>query len=185
MRGWLRATIAIIGASAVVGCVDEPPNVKAMMLGAPPLSAVNLRAIETRRYDTNNLNTVLATTTQTLQDLGFLISESSSELGVIVGNKQRDAEEAGQMAAQIAMIVLVPIFLKPFVPDRDRTQTITVTVVAIPVEKSKQIEVRASFDRKLYKKNGNVSGEFLSDPDLYKQFFSKLSSGMFLEGHEI
>jgi hypothetical protein len=36
--------------------------------------------------------------TQTLQDLDFTITEFASDAGVFTASKQRDAEEAGQVA---------------------------------------------------------------------------------------
>ena len=41
-----------------------------------------------------------------LQDLGFTIDDSETQLGLIVGSKDRSAVEGGQVAGKIAMAVL-------------------------------------------------------------------------------
>ncbi|HZH45455.1 MAG TPA: hypothetical protein VEY31_02360, partial [Roseococcus sp.] len=69
---------------------------------------------------------VLIEATQVLLDLGFALDETSSALGVLVGSKQRDATEAGQVAAAIALSVVSALLLVPVQPIWDRDQTIRV-----------------------------------------------------------
>ena len=104
----LRRMIAGLAVCGFVlsGCVS--PNDIAMELGGPPKAeegkpALNLRAMQTRRYDTLDERRLLAAATQTYQDLGYTITESSLESGVLVGRKQRDAEESGQIAGQVVL----------------------------------------------------------------------------------
>jgi len=177
------ASVALSGLLALTAC--QSPNEIAMKIGAPPDSAVKLRAVETRRYETLDEPALLAAAAQTLQDLGFTISESSSEVGVLVASKQRDAEEAGQVAAQVALTLVALLFLVPYEPVWDKDQNIAVSVVTTPIENSRQIEVRASFDRQIRDTKGQVRAELIDDPEIYKQFFDKLSSAVFLEGHPL
>ncbi len=182
MRKFLRAAVALVALSTLAACVDA--NSIAMKIGGPPEGAVKLRALETRRYDTLDQVALLSAATQTLQDLGFTISESQPGVGVLVGAKQRDAEEAGQVAGQVALTVMFALLGSYYNPDWDETQTIVVTVVTTPIENSKQVDVRVSFDRKVKTKNGAWHAEIIKDPEIYKQFFNKLSGGVFLQGHE-
>src|SRR5262245_20558072 len=87
------ATLAML--VVLAGC--QTPNQVAMKIGAPRDSAVSLRALETRRFNTLDEEALLAAAIHTLQDLGYTISESSADVGVIVGSKRRDAEETGQV----------------------------------------------------------------------------------------
>lgn len=183
MNLWQKIVPATLVALSLSAC--ESPNSIAMKVGVAPESAVKLRALETRRYDTANQTAVLTATTQVLQDLGFTISESVPEVGVLVGSKQRDAEETGQVTGQVALTIMFALLGARYNPDWDKEQTIVVSVVLTPIQNSKQVDVRAAFDRKIVTKNGLHKAELIDEPDIYKQFFSKLSGSIFLEGHEI
>jgi hypothetical protein len=164
----------------------QNPNAIAMKVGAPPESAVELRALETRRFATLDLQAMMAAATQTLQDLGFNITESSIDAGVLVGAKQRDAEETGQVAGQIALTVLLAVMGSQHNPVWDKTQDIHITVVATPIENSKQIEMRVSFDRYLTNNFGQQwRAELIKEPAIYQEFFDKLSQSAFLEAGKI
>lgn len=155
-----------------------------MKVGQPPDGAVKLRALETRRFDTVDEKAMLAASTETLQDLGFIISESSSEVGVLTATKQRDAEEAGQVAGQIMLTVAFALLGAAYNPTWDKEQTIQVTLVATPIENSSQTEIRAAFDRVLTNNHGvKWRAELIEDEALYQGFFEKLSKAVFLEAH--
>lgn len=160
-------------------------NKIALQIGQPPDSAVKLRSMETRRYDNVDNATALAASTQALQDLGFVISESSLEVGVLVGSKNRDAVEAGEVAAQVALTIALAMLGSYHNPTWDEKQTIHVTLVAIPVENSKQMDIRANFARKVVRSDGTARVELILEPEIYQQFFEKISTSVFLEGHEI
>ncbi|MEI7606116.1 MAG: hypothetical protein WCJ64_01905 [Rhodospirillaceae bacterium] len=171
-----RQKIAPVALALMSLSACQSPNSIAMKVGA---------ALETRRYDTANQAAVLTATTQVLQDLGFTISESAPDVGVLVGSKQRDAEEAGQITGQVALTVMPALLGSYHNPDWDKEQTIVVDVVVTPIQNSKQVDVRTTFDRKILTKNGLRRAELIDDPEIYKQFFNKLSGSIFLEGHEI
>ncbi len=178
-------------AVALSGCVN--PNQVAMKVGAPPVikqdgeskkSTVSLRSLQVRRFDTLDERRLLLASTQTLQDLGFTITESSLEAGVLVGSKMRDAVERDQVAGQIVIMVLFAALGSRYDPVWDKEQTIIVTMVTTPVENSKQIETRVSFDRRLTNNYGRLwRSEIITDAPIYQEFFDKLSKSTFLEAH--
>jgi hypothetical protein len=51
----------------------------------PPRSQLEVRALQTRSYDAQNLHTVMKAVIDTLQDEGFLIVHADSTLGLISG----------------------------------------------------------------------------------------------------
>ncbi len=168
---------------ALAACQDA--NSVAMKVGGPPDGAVKLRVMETRRYDSTNHASMLSAATQTLQDLGYTISESSSEAGVLSASKQRDAEEAGQVAGTIALSLALALLGSYHRPVWDKDQTISVTLVVSPVADSGQSDVRVNFGRKVVNTDGIWRAELIDDPEIYRQFFEKLSAGLFLEGKGI
>jgi len=184
MRRLSRGAFAVALVATLAGC--ETPNSVAMKIGAPPQGAVELRAVQTRRFDTTDQHALLAASIQTLQDLGYIISESSAEVGVLSASKQRDAEEAGQIAGQIALTVVAAVFGVIHNPTWDKEQTIRVTLALSPIENSTQVEARVSFDRTLANNHGTIwRAELINDPQLYQEFYDKLSQGVFLEAHKL
>jgi hypothetical protein len=184
MRRQIARAAALSAVLLTAAC--QNPNAVAMKVGAPPESAVELRELETRRFSTLDQQAMMAAATQTLQDLGFTITESSVDAGVLVGSKQRDAEETGQVAGQIVLTVLLAAMGSAHHPVWDKTQDIHITVVATPIENSKQIEMRVSFDRYLTNSDGlQWRAELIKEPDIYQEFFDKLSQSAFLEAHKI
>ena len=165
------------------GC--ENANQIAMKIGVPPDSAVKARALETRRFDTSDEPSMLASATQTLQDLGFTISESQAAVGVLVGSKQRDAEETKQVVGQIVLTVVLAALGTQYTPVWDKDQNIDAMLLVTPIENSKQVEVRVSFDRQVRNTQGQIRGELILDETIYQQFFEKLAASVFLEAHKI
>jgi len=184
VRSRIRIAGALLALSLLSAC--QTTNDVAKAIGKPPENAVALRALQTRRFDSQNDKVLLEATTQTLQDLGFTISEASSDVGVIVASKQRDAHESGQVAAQIGLTIMMALLGGVNTPTWDQEQTIRVTVSALPVSNARQTEVRTSFDRILINNHGHAwKAELLMEPQLYKEFFEKLSAAAFLEAHQI
>lgn len=166
------------------GCVN--PNDFAKQIGQPPKGAVEMRVLQTRRFDSLDEPALLQAAQQTLQDLGYTISEASADAGVLAGSKQRDATEAGQIAGQVALTIVLAILGSSHTPVWDKDQTINVTLVATPIENSKQTEMRVSFDRHMVNNLGQLwRAELILDPVIYQEFFDKFSQSAFLEAQKI
>lgn len=181
---WVLACATI----ALSACVS--PNEVAMKVGQAPktdkVSTVQLRERETRVFDTLDTKRLLVAATQTLLDLGYTVKDSSSEYGVLVGSKKRDAEESGQVAGQVALTVLFALMGSYYDPTWDKEQTIFATMVTTPIDGEKRSKVRISFDRRLINNKGQLwRSEIITDPKVYKEFFNQLSQGVFLEAHNI
>lgn len=165
------------------GCVGIPKD--ALQLSPENLSN---RQLQTRRFETTDFKTMLSAASAVLQDLGFSLDETEVALGVIVGSKQRDATSGLQMAGAIFAALLgvyTPV---------DKSQDIRVSMVMreltvrdngqrIPFGQSL---VRVTFQRIIYTTDNQARvRELIHEPELYKEFFEKLSQAVFLEAHEI
>ena len=177
--------LSLVAGVLFLAACQPSPNEQAMRLGSVPESAVSVRALETRRFDTTDERHMLAAATQTLQDLGFTVTETSSEVGLLVGTKQRDAVEAGEVAAQVALTLFVGLLGGYHDANWDKEQSISATLVVMPVGRSKQTDVRVSFDRLVVRTNGMKRAELIQDPEIYRVFFEKLSAAVFLEAHDL
>jgi len=142
--------------------------------------AASLRRLQTRRFDTNNEAELLQASLGVLQDLGFELDESESRLGLLVASKQRDATDAGQIAGKI----LIAAFSQQDMPI-DVTQRIRVSLITRVIS-PRESTVRITFQRIVWNDMGQISrSESLDDPELYQEFFYKLSKAVFLEAHGI
>jgi hypothetical protein len=160
------------------GCQPGIPK-EALQLSQESLQR---RQLQTRFFDTRDEGTILSASAGVLQDLGFNLDESETDLGVIVASKDRDATEAGQVVGAVLMGVLVGA-----VPPVDKTQKIRVSLVTRPVgEPPSRTAVRITFQRLVWNTNNQLSKiEPLDDPLIYRDFYDKLSKSVFLEAQGI
>jgi hypothetical protein len=183
MRSSIKLALFVavaVGTAGVSGCQTDPNEI-AMKIGAPPAGAVELRSLQSRRFENTNSLAVLNAATQTLQDLGFTIQESASSVGVLSAQKKRDAEEAGQVAGQIALTVFGALLGVAHEPVWDADQVINVTVVEAPVQGSNQVDLRVGFDRTVRNTKNMYRAELIIEPKIYQEFFEKFNQSLFLE----
>jgi len=166
----------LITIGGLQGCAVTIPK-EALILTPETLAA---RQIQTRKYETNDEAKILSACIEHLQDLGFILNESETKLGVIVATKSRTAVDAGQVVFSIAIAALTGV---PVPWEKD--QQFTACVVTRPVGEN-SIIVRVTFQRIVWNDKGGISVlEGLMDPIQYQEFFSKLSKSIFLEAHEL
>ncbi len=173
-------TASLLAMLMLGGCVSA--NDIAMRVGAPPQNAPEIRELQSARFDTIDERQLLADATQVLQDLGFSVDESAPQMGVLAGSKNRDATEAGQVAAQIALTVVAAAFLVAYVPTWDTDQTIRATLTTRPLPGSRQILLRAWFERIVRNNQGHARVEPLLMPDMHREFFQALRNGIARRG---
>jgi hypothetical protein len=114
-----------------------------------------------------------------LQDLGFTIDNSETELGLIVGSKDRSAVEGGQVVGK----VMYAIAFRGDLPI-DKVQRLRASVVTRPI--ADDLAVRVTFQRIVWNDRGQISKlELIDDAQVYQEFFDKLSQAVFLEAHRL
>jgi len=156
------------------------PRIPKEALELPPESLAN-RQLQTRRVETTNKEQMLGAAANVLQDLGFTLEESEIPLGVLTGSKARSAVSAAQVTGAILIAALgggaMPI---------DSHQTIRVSMVMRQKPDANESTVRVTFQRLIMNTAGQCTkAEQISDVEIYKEFFEKLSKSVFLEAHEI
>jgi len=140
------------------------------------------RRLQTRLFDTSDEKKILSASTGALQDLGFNLDASETDLGLIVASKERSAVETGQVLLAVVWSVLTRA---PLLYDAE--QKIWVSLISRPAgESGKQTAVRVTFQRIVWDSYGQISKlERLNDPEVYQGFFETLSNAVFLEAHGI
>lgn len=186
-KPYKTAGVCLLALSMVSACVNA--NEHAMRIGAPPIedtkTITSLRAMQSRNFTTLKTDKLIQASAATLQDLGFTVGEVSKEYGVLVGSKERDAVEAGQVAVQVILVFLAAIGGNTHNAMYDETQKINVTVVVNKIDDNSS-QVRAFFDRHITNNQGQLwKADLITDPKIYQQFFEKLSASTFLEANKI
>lgn len=139
--------------------------------------SVQDRQMQSRHFQTADENAMLAASAALLQDLGFNLDESEPELGVLVASKRRDAREVGQMLGAVMRTIL-----SGRSQTYDEEQEIRASLVTRPSPEGTRIAVRITFQRTVWDSEGEISKtEAVNEPQIYQQFFDKLSKSVFLE----
>jgi len=198
--------ILFLVATVLLGCVpakqarkDEPqPNPQA---GPVVLDALAKRQMQSRIFDTPDEKMVLTAASATLQDIGFNLDESCSELGLITCSKNTDVENGKKIANNIGVTLLWTLasvaltgghaaIVRTDLPGTvalDKVQKVRASLVSSPVgEKADRIMVRLIVQRVVVDNNNEIStAETITDPQIYQQFFDKLAQSLFLEAHGV
>jgi hypothetical protein len=182
----MRRLLVLASAMALVGCQTDG-NVKnqtaALSLGPESLAQ---RQSEMRRFDTKDEQFVLSAASGVMQDLGFIIEETSSKAGLIVASKDRDAVEAGQVTSAIMMAALISALGAKADPVWERNQKIRLSLVTRPAADGNGTIVRVTFQRVIWNTKNQISRvESIPDPVIYLDFFDKLAQALFLEAHQV
>ena len=146
-------------------------------MGAPPPQSLNLQAFETRHFDDADSASVLRAGLATFQDLGFNATETAADVGVVAGEKSRDAREAGQIAGAVVLGILFGANAMQY----DTAQQIHATFVVAPGAVWNQCEARISFDRYIVNNHDMLRTELVTDPKIYQEFYDKLRASLILD----
>lgn len=147
------------------------------------------KATQTRLFETGNEREVLSASAAALQDLGFQVEDVVREVGMLRAVKERSAREYGQDIGRFLVSLFTFMYVRTTV---DFHQRISAVLVVRPVNHAGlRSEVRVTFYRVVWKSDGYVERtaippgeqrmEMIYDPEIYQQFYAKLSKALFLE----
>lgn len=178
----LTAIVVMCSLAALGGCATIPKD--ALVLTPDSLER---RQLQTRRIEGIDEAKLLSATAGVLQDLGFNLDESETRLGVIVASKDRSAVTGSQVLGA----VLVALFGGGYM-DVDKSQKIRVSIVTRPAlaqDGKPMLEtqlLRITIQRIVTNTSGMVTRiESIEEPEIYQEFFEKLSKSVFLEVQQI
>jgi hypothetical protein len=173
-----RILIACLVAVVLAGCAAGIPK-DALVLTPESL---HLRQMQTRTFESNDEGEILSACAALLQDMGFIIAESETDLGMILGTKNRSAVDAGQQVAAVFLALL-----GGGVMPTDKEQLMRASVVTRPLSGDRSgMAVRVTFQRVVWNTQNKITKqECLEDPEMYQAFFQKLSKSVFLEANQI
>lgn len=197
-----RIISCLIIAAMLGGCAGQIPP-EALQFQADTLAN---RQMQSRKYDIKTEKELLSASSAVLQDMGFNLDESNVPLGVIVASKSRDATDGGQIAGAILLGALFGAAAVTYDKDQKiRASLVTkpaatkdpihVTVATKsgkqvkfdqPVEAANGYIVRVTFQRLVWNQRGILTKiEGINDPEIYQEFYSKLSKSIFLQAQNV
>jgi hypothetical protein len=168
--------VVLCSVVALVRCATKIP---ADALKLSPSSLAD-RELQSRIYEDVSESEILSASVGIIQDLGVKITETETDLGLIVGEKMRDATDPGQVAGAIILSLLVGSSIA-----FDKRQKIRFSLVTTPVssmEDNHRWLVRLTIQRIVWNSHNQVSRiEAVRDEDIFHGFFEKLDKSLFLE----
>jgi hypothetical protein len=137
------------------------------------------RQLQTRIFEDTDEKKLLTASAAVLQDLGYTIDETEVRVGVIACSRDRDVTDPGEVVLSIALL-----FLGINHPYAER-QKVLASLVTKPLSRER-IAVRITFQHMVWNSDYvMIKNEQINEPEIYQEFFSKLSKSVFLVAHEI
>ena len=137
------------------------------------------RQLQTRVFETSNEGKLLEASAALLQDLGFTIDESEVQCGVIVCSKDRKVTEF----YDVGLSVIASLFFIDY--EYATRQKVMASLVTRPLLENK-IAVRITFQHLIWDtKKELIKNERINEPEIYQEFFSKLSKAVVWTAQEI
>lgn len=185
-RGTSKRSLPVLAALVLTGCM----LMTGCMLRGDPRDNFELtpeqlqnREMRTRTYERISEVDILSACAAVLQDLEFTIDETEAKLGVIVGSKRSDATEVGQEAWWLVKALLTYGWTA-FTDETDDYQVFRASVVVRPTSttNAENHAVSVTFQRTVWDTDDKISKqETLEVPEIYLDFFDRLSKSVFLE----
>jgi hypothetical protein len=174
-----------LGLIAASGCVPPKP---------PPKTQLEVRAYQTRDFDTADTQQVMKAMLNVLQDDGYVVKNAVVDLGLITAAKEIDVapgrSSSGGFGGLGGGIIIGGPGPGGVIVGSDGPQTFRKTEVRDFTGNvsafGKQTRVRVSFQRKLLDNRGGVvEVEAIDDAEFYQDFFSRMSKSVFLQQEQL
>ncbi len=184
---FFRLFIIVFLCLGVIGCARRGPKVRRsfLMLNEGYLEK---RQLQMRQYDTKDEEKIILAVAGVLQDLGFTLDKSESELGLVAASRDADATDKGQVARAVVSDILVGIMggSSNASATVDAVQHVKASVIVKPSLEGNRTLVRVTFQRIVWNASNQINRvESINDPEIYQKFFDSLSKAIFLEAQKI
>ena len=140
------------------------------------------RQLETRRFEAKNEEQILTAAAGVIQDLGYTIDESETDLGIITAIKDREAGSAAQKAMAIMIAASAG---KNTQPIYDVRQRVFLSLVSTKSKTNPGYNVRVKFGRIIWDNTGDSRVQHMESEEMYSEFFDKLSQSLFLVANDL
>jgi hypothetical protein len=168
---------------ATSGCAANKIPEHALRL---PESSMEVRAIQTRRFEVSSHTDILNATISALQDMEYNIDALDQSLGIITASKVSDADSASDSTGRFMLDVLCALGgsggCNSFAL-RDDKFAISMTMVVLPsLDVDSEFITRITLQRALISKAGTITNlQRIDDAQIYSDIFVRLSKSLYLE----
>jgi hypothetical protein len=179
----LKFILSLLIIFVLSGCATIPTGFLKL-----PEGYMEKRQLQIRHYDTTDGEQIIISVAGVLQDLGFTLDESETDIGLVVASKQADATDGGQVAGAFLIDFLSALggSYSNASARVDAVQHVKASVIVKPSLEGERMVVRVTFQRIVWNVSNQINRvETVSDPEIYKKFFNDLSKAIFLEAHKI
>jgi hypothetical protein len=152
-------------------------------LFVPKASTLEIRNKQSKSFAQTNQVQLLQASIGVLQDMGYNIVESNSEMGILTASKNASAVKAHQVVGSVLLALLTGRY-DSRANAVDSEQHIRVTVVVYNTG-NHGAKARATFQRLITKTDGSTYVETITDPAVYQEFYEKLDKAHFLEVNKL
>ena len=174
----LKLSIALLLCVSVIGCASTPKGFL-----KPGEGYLEKRQLQIRQYDTKDDKQIMTAVAGVLQDLGFTLDSSQTDLGFVAGSKAADATSTGQV---VAAVILTLLGGGDAYGSCDSNQVIKASVIVKPSLEGGKTVVRVTFQRMVWNKRNQINRiETVDAPEVYQKFYESLSKAIFLEAQKI
>jgi hypothetical protein len=183
MYRFTKSFFAIFLCLGIVGCATVPTGFL-----KPSNDYLANRQLQIRQYDTTEQGKIMTSIAGLLQDLGFTLDASETQVGFVAASKKADATSKGQVAAAAFLDVLSALTgtYSNAMAGCDKSQIIKASVIMKPSLDGKKTVVRVTFQRIVWNMANQINRiETLKDPKMYQKFYDGLSKAIFLEAQQI
>lgn len=175
---FVKSACIIFLCLGIVGCATIPTGFL-----KPSEGYLANRQLQMRQYDTADQEKIITSVAGVLQDLGFTLDASETQVGFVAASKKADAKSGGQIAGAVVLDLLVG---GNNTSRCDKSQVIKASVITKPSLDGKKTVVRVTFQRVVWNMANQISRvETLKDPIMYQKFYDSLSKAIFLEAQQI
>ena len=175
LRKPFKTGVILICLSTLLACQNK------ILKEALTLSPESLkdRQLQTRVFEGSDEVKILTASAAVLQDLGYNIDETEVRAGVIACSRERDITDPKTVVLSIALL-----FLGVDLPYAEK-QKVIASLVTRPLNHNR-VAVRITFQHMVWNnRHVLIKNEQINEPEIYREFFSKLSKSVFLVAHEI
>lgn len=168
MKKFVLLMIIVFTTGSLVGCATRNPE--------PQKSQLQIRAFQTKEYQTADTKMAMKAMLNVLQDDGFIVKNAVLDLGLLSAEKTIDVENKTEAAWATFWLGVQAVYKKASI----------IECTANVSEFGEVIKVRANFQIKmLNNKGGIIKVEPINDEKYYQDFFMKVDKGMFLQKEKV
>lgn len=183
--------IALIAAIPMATAEQTEPLSMEPLFQFNPTSGEDL-AVQTRRFNTAGQSEVLFASASVLQDMGYKVTGGERQFGLLLGRKNAKVEgpgvahAIGEAALVTTTVILSLLTGEDLVTDLPEqvAQRIHVSLLVSDAG-SGETRVRISLDRDMFYDHGGIIADHTELPQVYQEFFERLSRAVYLEGEQL